>query len=517
MSKREWDAEVQLSSNPEAADQPVPEEHDPDRKLVIGVMADFRGPMAAPGPPVALGKRKFIDVDRDNFDGVLARLGVCWRGRLRDVPGEAATDIPVELVFRELDDLHPDRIVERTPVLCALRGLLADLGDPKRFDEAAATVSHWPGFGEEPPATPRPDLSAASAPPAPRSVDSRQLLDAILNQQEAPRSQPTDIDRLVREIVEPHRLKVDTRRQEAIVAAMDRALSVQVKSVLHDPAFRSLEALWRSLRRLVDAAGHETTVRIVQVRKDELLADVTSGRSLQTSGLAGLLLDPMSVPGTARFSLLVGGYEFSHDLEDLAVLERLGNIGACLKAPFVAGASAKLFGCRSFPELPEAAEMERLLDGEDYRPWRLLRQTRPARWVALAAPRLLCRLPYGPQTDPAESFAFEEWRPDQDHEQYLWGNPAFAIAAIFAGAFAEAGWQMDPARSVARLEGLPLHVYRGDGEGFTTPCAEILMGEQTVEALMDAGVLPLVSYRDADIVSFPSLQTLAHPRAPLRL
>jgi type VI secretion system protein ImpC len=517
MSRREWDAEVQLSSNPEAADQPVPEEHDPDRKLVIGVMADFHGPMAASGPPVPLGKRKFFDVDRDNFDGVLARLGVCWRGRLRSVPGEAAPDIPVELVFRELDDFHPDRIVERTPVLCALRELLTDLDDPGRFEEAAAKVSHWPGFGEEPPAAPRPVPAPGSAPPASRPADSGQLLDAILNQQEVPRSQPSDIDRLVREIVEPHQLRVDTRRQEAITAAMNRALTIQVNSVLHDPAFRSLESLWRSLRRLVDAAGPETTVRIVQVRKDELLADVTSGRSLQTSGLAGLLLDPMSVPGTARFSLLVGGFEFSHDLEDLAVLERLGNIGAGLRAPIVAGASAKLFGCKSFTELPEAAEMERLLDGEDYRPWRLLRQTRPARWVALAAPRLLCRLPYGLQTDPAGSFEFEEWDAGQDHEQYLWGNPAFAIAAIFAGAFAEAGWQMDPARSVTRLEGLPLHVYRGDGESVTKPCAEILMGEQTLEALMDAGVLPLVSYRDADIVSFPSLQTLAHPRAPLRL
>jgi predicted component of type VI protein secretion system len=76
---------------------------------------------------------------------------------------------------------------------------------------------------------------------------------------------------------------------------------------------------------------------------------------------------------------------------------------------------------------------------------------------------------------------------------------------------------MDPSASMTRLEGLPLYNYEVDGEIVTKPCAEVLMGEQTVEALMNGGLLPLVSYRDADIVGFPSLQTLANPRAPLRV
>jgi len=76
---------------------------------------------------------------------------------------------------------------------------------------------------------------------------------------------------------------------------------------------------------------------------------------------------------------------------------------------------------------------------------------------------------------------------------------------------------MNPAEAVPRLDGLPLYVYKEDGEDVTLPCAEALLGERMVETFMDAGVLPLVSYRDADIVSFPSLQLLAQPRAPIRL
>jgi len=76
---------------------------------------------------------------------------------------------------------------------------------------------------------------------------------------------------------------------------------------------------------------------------------------------------------------------------------------------------------------------------------------------------------------------------------------------------------MDPSASVPRLEGLPLYVHKADGETVSEPCAEIFIGERMLEIFMDAGLLPLVSCRDADIVNLPSLATLAIPRKPLRL
>lgn len=517
MTKKEWEAEFQLSSDLERRDQPATEETDAAPRLVLGVLADFRGgekPNPAP-PAVPLRKRKFHEIDRDSFDEVLARFDVCWRGQMEGMPGGAQAAVPIELRFRELDDFHPDSIVQRVPALRTLHGLLSDLDDPSRFDEAAAKVARWAEPKEALPAA-KPPAPAPSMPPA-GPIDGARVLDAILGQPRASVSQPSDIDRLVREIVEPHIVKVDGRRQESLIAAVNQALSCLVSSILHDPGFQMQEALWRSLHRLVNVADSGTRIRIVHVRKDEMLADIISGKSMESSELAALLLDPASVPGTERVSLLIGSYEFSHDLEDLAILERLGNIGAVLKAPFVAGASPWLFGCKSFAELPGAAEVEELFEGQDHRPWHLLRQTRAARWLALAMPRMLCRLPYGPRTQPAESFSFEEQLNGADHEKLVWGNPAFGVAAVFAGAFAAEGWQMNPAETVARLEGLPLYMYRDDAETITKPCAEVLMGEGLVEALMGAGMLPLVSYRDKDIVSFPSLQTLAQPRVPLRL
>jgi len=516
MASKEWEYDVRLTSNPQTADQFTRENPDPDRKLVIGVLADLAGQAGATSPwlRVPLHKRRFIDIDRDNFDEMLSRCDVRWQGRIEGPAGDANVHLPVELAFRNIEDFHPDRIVRQIPALRALHGLLADLEDPAQCDEAAARLAQWSGFVEEPRAEkiPAPPLKERQPDP----VDKAKLLDAILERQEPPGAPASELDRLVREIVAPHAIRTDARRQEALVTAVHCALSSRMSIIMHHPAFLSLEALWRGLRFLVDSAGADIRVRVVHITKEELLGEVISGQSLEASELARLLLEPASIPGSEQFSLLVGAYEFSHDLEDLAILERLGNICAGLKAPMISAAAPQLLGSPTFEGLPPVHDIEKLFDGRDFRPWQLLRQTPPARWLALALPRLLCRLPYGARTQPAESFLFEE-QVRGEHGRFVWGNPAFAVAAVFAQAFAADGWQMDPSTSMTRLEGLPLYNYEVDGEMVTKPCAEVLMGEQTVEALMNGGLLPLVSYRDADIVGFPSLQTLANPRAPLRV
>jgi type VI secretion system protein ImpC len=516
MAKKEWEYDIRRTSNPETDDRMLREDPDPERKLVIGVLADFAGPESATSPwhGIPFHKRRFIGIDCDNFDEVLSRCNVRWRGSLEGPAGKANARVPVELILGSLEDFHPDRIVQQVATLRALHGLLADLEDPARYDATAAKLAEWTGFVEEARTEQATAPSSKDRPPEP--VDKTRLLDAILERQEPHRTPASELDRLVREIIAPHAIRTDTRRQEALANAVHATLSNQVSSILHQPAFLSLEALWRSLRFLVDSAGADTRVRIVQVSKEELLNDVSSGKDLENSELARLLLEPASIPGSEQFSLLVGAYEFSNDLEDLAILERLGSVCARLKAPMISAAAPQMFGHPIFAGFPPAHELEKLFDGRDFRPWQLLRQTPPARWLALAFPRLLCRLPYGARTQAVESFLFEE-HVDGEHEKFVWGNPAFAVAAVFAQAFAVDGWQMDPSASMTRLEGFPLYQYKVDGEIVTKPCAEVLMGEQTVEALMGGGLLPLVSHRDADIVAFPSLQTFADPRTPLRV
>jgi hypothetical protein len=84
---------------------------------------------------------------------------------------------------------------------------------------------------------------------------------------------------------------------------------------------------------------------------------------------------------------------------------------------------------------------------------------------------------------------------------------------MIAGAFALEGWSLDLAKSVHRLDGLPLYIYQKEGTAVTKPCAEVLLSERVVEALEETGLVPLVSYRDTDMVVQPCIQWLGVPLA----
>ena len=57
--------------------------------------------------------------------------------------------------------------------------------------------------------------------------------------------------------------------------------------------------------------------------------------------------------------------------------------------------------------------------------WNSLRQSEDSRYIGLAMPRVLARLPYGAKTKPVEGFAFEEDVTDgSDHHKYAWMNAA---------------------------------------------------------------------------------------------
>ncbi|MBM3791051.1 MAG: hypothetical protein FJW35_11985 [Acidobacteria bacterium] len=405
-----------------------------------------------------------------------------------------------------------------------IRALLPRLRDKAGQDDAESFLRKKLAPAEQGAAAPPPAPAAKAA--APRLGEGRPgpgLLDSILDQSGAPGAPPAGIadralEQWVQEIMAPHRILVDAAREETLRSKLNRLLSVQVNAVLHQPGFQRLESAWRSLYRMVRnvETGPRLQIRIVQLEKDEILSDVLSGRRLEDSELACTMVDRTSVAGSDRPTLLVGDYEFSAGLEDMAVLERLGILAARMGATFVAGAAPEMVGRNSFEVLGTPADLERLFRDDAYGPWRLLRKSGAARRLALGLPRVLCRLPYGPDCDPAETFDFREDILGLRHERLLWGNPAYLVASVYAAAFSAHGWQRDPATTVPKVDGLPLYLRRSDGETVAQPCAEVLLTERMAESLMEAGFLPLVSHRGTDVVSLPSLQTIADPRRPIR-
>ena len=174
---------------------------------------------------------------------------------------------------------------------------------------------------------------------------------------------------------------------------------------------------------------------------------------------------------------------------------------------FLGGARPEILGCSTTAELADARYWSSAADGSTL--WQSLRTSAVADRIGLALPRVLARLPYGEETEEIDSFHFEEM-PQRNHEDYLWANPAFACGRLLAESFTLHAWDMEPGSHVD-LGYLPAHHYNEDGESRLQPCAELLLSESTMVAMLDQGLMPLVSYRNQNTAVLGRFQSIASP------
>lgn len=96
--------------------------------FVVGVMGDFSGDPTEPLKP--LRDRKFIQIDRDNFDDVMRRMSPGLRLRVENTLKGDGSELPVELTFESIEDFEPARVVQQVEPLRKLmeaRNKLRDL------------------------------------------------------------------------------------------------------------------------------------------------------------------------------------------------------------------------------------------------------------------------------------------------------------------------------------------------------------------------------------------------------
>ena len=200
--------------------------------------------------------------------------------------------------------------------------------------------------------------------------------------------------------------------------------------------------------------------------------------------------------------------------QDLRLLARLGAIGARLGAPVLAAASAEFVGIASFAGQPDPRDWPGL-KGDPAADWQALRHSAVAQWIALAAPRIVLRQPYGADSDEIEAFPFEELAGVENlHERLLWGNPAYGCALLLAQSFTARGWSMEPGDDLD-LEDLPTIMRHTDGESSLQPCAEIALGERGIETLLGIGLMPFVSHRNRNACRLARFQSIAAPASAL--
>jgi len=468
--------DVHPGAHPSAA---VLEPETPFRILLLG---DFSGRTAADWTPV--------EVDRDNFEQVMAGVG----------PGFAG------MRFQELDDFHPDRIYRQSQFFQGLREVRQKLETPSTFAEAAAEIRAWSQDPAPPAATARTAPPAETGRPAlPDAASGISLLDSIVEAAEPPAPSPVtrrgDLRSFVESVVAPYTVPAENPELPRLRALVDAEAGARMRALLHHSKFRALEAAWRAVFHLVRAieTGSQLKLYLMDVSKAGLAADLGAADDLRESQAWRILVKDTVAAGGDAWSVVAGNYSFAPTVGDAEMLGRLASIASFARAPFLAEADPGNSGT----ETEEAALR-----------WERLRQLPEACWIGLAMPRILLRLPFGKQTDPVESFDFEEMPGVPSHQEYLWGNPAFACVQLLAEAFANDGWEMRPG-AYTEISRLPVHIYEAEGGKHAKPCAEVLLTERDIDWILDQGYMPLASIRDRDAVRLVRFQSIAKPLARL--
>ncbi len=114
--------------------------------FVVGVLADLSGKPAEPLPK--LMNRKFVEIDRDNFNRVLEGMKPRVAFRVDNkLGGKEDSQIAVELKFKSLDDFHPEQVAQQVEPLRKLiearrklSELLTKLDGNDKLDELLQNV-----------------------------------------------------------------------------------------------------------------------------------------------------------------------------------------------------------------------------------------------------------------------------------------------------------------------------------------------------------------------------------------
>jgi len=494
--------EVTLTASPvERSRAPTPEPRpiarsrpDPNTPFRILCVGDFSGRSSG----------DIVAVDRDDLDDALARLHP-----------ELRLDAPVEVTLdlASLEDFHPDRLVDRLDVFHAFRTVRRRLHDPEGFRAAATEVRRWMGR-TAPAARPVAERSAAET----RLTEGQEVVRDLLagggrHAREA--AGGDDWAAFLRHLVAPHLVAREDPQLPELVAAVDRATADLMRGILHHERFQALEAAWRAIdfltRRL--ETGTDLNVLLFDLPKAELATALDGRDPARARTLRRVLIEDSSGSvGGVPWAVLAGNYTFDASAEDVALLTAAGRLAREADAPFIAAASPRLLGVDSLAATPDPDDWRRMDDADAER-WHKLRASLDAAWLGLPLPRFLLRLPYSREGERLEAFEFEELSQGAPHEEYLWGNPAFACVCLLGRAFSEAGWGFQA--GAAEVDDLPLYVEEKGGERRVKPCAEVLLTFCAAEIMLERGFMPLLSFRDSDVVRLADVRSVRDPVAGL--
>ena len=306
---------------------------------------------------------------------------------------------------------------------------------------------------------------------------------------------------------------------ERIIKALDDKLTKQINLIIHHAEFQQMEGAWRGLRYLVDntETDENLKIKVLNISKKDLSKTFAKykGAAWDQSPLFKQVYEQeFGQLGGHPYGCLVGDYQFDNSAPDVEVLKGMAQIAAAAHAPFITSPKPTLFQMESWQELANPRDLTKIFLTPEYAAWRSFRASDDSRYIGMAMPRFLARLPYGEQTNPVDGFSFEEETGGGDHTAYTWANAAFAMAANINRSFKQYGWctSIRGVESGGAVANLPTHTFKTDDGGVDIKCpTEIAISDRREAELAKNGLMPLVHRKNSDFAAFIGAQSLHQP------
>jgi type VI secretion system protein ImpC len=306
---------------------------------------------------------------------------------------------------------------------------------------------------------------------------------------------------------------------EAIIARIDQKLSEQINKILHHADYQQIEGAWRGLHYLVNNTETDEMlkIKVMNISKKEVHKTLKKFKGTawdQSPIFKKIYEQEYGTFGGEPFGCLVGDYHFDHTPPDVEFLSEMAQVAAASHTPFIAGISPAVMQMESWQELANPRDLTKIFQTPEYAAWKSLRESEDSRYLGLAMPRFLARLPYGAKTDPVEEFDFEEETEGADHSRYCWANSAYAMATNITRAFKLYGWctRIRGIESGGAVEGLPVHTFPTDDGGVDMKCpTEIAITDRREAELAKNGFMPLIHKKNTDFAAFIGAQSLQKP------
>ena len=310
--------------------------------------------------------------------------------------------------------------------------------------------------------------------------------------------------------------RLDRALLDEHIAALDAQISRQLDAVLHHPDFQRVESTWRGVKSLIDQTDFRQNVciELLDISKHHLVQDFDDAPEIAQSGLyLHTYTQEYDTPGGEPIAAAISNFEFDRSPQDIALLRNLSKVCAAAHMPFLGSVGPAFFGKDSMEEVAAIKDIGNYFDRAEYIKWKSFRESDDARYIGLLMPRVLGRLPYGPDTIPVRNFNYIENVKGPDHDKYLWTNASYAFAANMVKSFIANGWcvQIRGPQAGGAVTDLPIHLYDlGTGNQVKIP-SEVMIPETREFEFANLGFIPLSYYKNRDYACFFSANSAQKP------